>query len=236
MTPTGTLSVTVAARADTDELADLIADAFFPLDPSRWLIADPAARRRVMPAYFRLFVDYGMFKHAGSRRDALDGQPFGGGDVYKAVVDGRPVGAAIWLPVVPGIPELPTSYDSALEAATGEWVERFRDFDIALEAQHPDDHRTPAHAHLTMLAVDPAWQGRGVGGAMLRAHHAVLDRPRVPAYLEAADLRSRRLYERYGYRRLDEPISLPAGGPLMWPMWRDPPRQAAVAPTRCVAR
>jgi hypothetical protein len=43
-----------------------------------------------------------------------------------------------------------------------------------------------------------------------------------PAYLEAATVRTRRLYTRYGYVvRSDAPIQLPGDGPLMCAMWRE---------------
>jgi len=48
--------VVCARPADLEDLSDLIAAAFHDLAPSRWLIPDPAARRRVFPGYFRLIV------------------------------------------------------------------------------------------------------------------------------------------------------------------------------------
>lgn len=51
---------------------------------------------------------------------------------------------------------------------------------------------------------------------------AALDHEGIPAYLEAATKRTRRLYARHGYRlRPGAPIQLPGDGPLMWPMWRE---------------
>jgi len=40
-------SVVRASPADLEVLSDLIATAFHDLAPSRWLIADPAARRAI---------------------------------------------------------------------------------------------------------------------------------------------------------------------------------------------
>ena len=67
----------------------------------------------------------------------------------------------------------------------------------------------------------PGRQGQGTGTALLRSYHERLDRDAgAPAYLEAADLRTRRMYRRHGYTDLGPPIQLP-DGPLMYPMWRE---------------
>lgn len=75
------------------------------------------------------------------------------------------------------------------------------------------------HHHLAILAVRPDKQGQGTGTALLHAHHASLDTAGIPAYLEASDLRTRRLYLAHGYEDNGPPIHL-AGGGLMYPMWR----------------
>ena len=43
----------------------------------------------------------------------------------------------------------------------------------------------------------------------------------MPAYHEATSPRNRALYERHGYVNQGE-FQLPAGGPTLWRMWRDP--------------
>ncbi len=40
-----------ASGADAGVLSRLVAEAFADLAPSRWLIPDPAVRRRVFPGY-----------------------------------------------------------------------------------------------------------------------------------------------------------------------------------------
>jgi hypothetical protein len=49
----------------------------------------------------------------------------------------------------------------------------------------------------------------------------VLDDQGIPAYLEASDKRTRRLYLAYGYADHGSPIEL-ADGVQMYPMWREP--------------
>ena len=54
-------------------LSQVIADAFFPLAPCQWLIPDPAARRDILPGYFRMYVEHAMadgLVHTTPGRDA----------------------------------------------------------------------------------------------------------------------------------------------------------------------
>jgi GNAT superfamily N-acetyltransferase len=192
--------VVTAGSADIEVLSQVIAEAFFHLPPSRWLIADPAARRAVLPAFFAIHVEHALatgIVHTTPARTA----------------------AALWLPVSAAGPAPPAGYDARLAAATGRWHSQFTAFDATLDRHHPAG---TAHHHLALLAVHPHHQGQGTGSLLL-AHHAALDHERIPAYLEAATVRTRRLYTRYGYvLRSDAPIRLPGGGPPMWPMWREP--------------
>ena len=87
--------------------------------------------------------------------------------------------------------------------------------DAAFEAHHP----TEPHHYLAFLAVRPDKQNLGIGSALLARHHARIDAAGIPAYLEANDLRNRRLYMRHGYT-FDTTIWLPDNGPPVWPMWR----------------
>jgi GNAT superfamily N-acetyltransferase len=192
--------VVCAGPADLDVLSEVIAAAFHELAPSRWLIADPAARRAIFPGYFRLQVAYAMtvgLVHTTPGRDAV----------------------ALWLPAGPGVPGPLASCRQRLAAATAPWTGRFAVFDQALEAHHPAG---VPHQHLTILAVRPGRQGRGIGTALLTARHRDLDLDGTAAYLEASSPRARDLYLRHGYTaRPGSAFRLPEG-PLLWPMWRQP--------------
>ena len=188
-----------AEEADLDILSLIIAEAFFDLPPSRWLAADPAARRAIFPAYFRLYVEHALASglvHTTPDRGAV----------------------ALWLPAGPGAPGAPDGYSARLAALTGPLTRRFEAFDAALEAGHP---AAVPHQHLAILAVRPGRQGHGTGTALLAARHAVLDRDGTPAFLEASGPDSRRLYLRHGYTDFGPRIDLP-GGPALYPMWRQP--------------
>lgn len=191
------VQVVCAEAADVAVLSQVIADAFHDLPPSPWLIADTDARRAVFPAYFQLYVEHALaagLVHTTLSRTAV----------------------AMWIPVGKEPEEPPAGYDERLAAITGPWTERFVAFDEALDRAHPVGS---PHHHLAILAVRPDQQGRGIGSALLAAHHASLDGRGVPAYLEASSPRNRELYLRHGYTDRGGPIRLP-GGPALYPMWR----------------
>jgi len=196
---TMTAAIRMADHIDATAIADLIAAAFHPLDVAQWLIDDDHDRARIFPEYFRILVDH-----------ALDH------GVVHTTADRQ--AAALWLPTI-GAPAPPSDYDIRLAAAVGPYLQRFLALDTAFAQHHP----TPAHHHLALLAVHPDRQGGGLGSALLTHHQRRLDTEHMPAYLEASSARSRRLYLRHGYHDLlAGTLHLPAGGPLLWPMWRPP--------------
>jgi len=77
------------------------------------------------------------------------------------------------------------------------------------------------HFYLLALGVDPARQGRGVGSALMRPVLDQCDRDRIPAYLETARERNLPLYERHGFRVVEE-LALPGTSVHGWLMRRDP--------------
>jgi GNAT superfamily N-acetyltransferase len=190
--------VVFADDSSAGVLSQVIADAFFDLAVSRWLIPYPPARRRIFPGYFRLYVEHALADGLVCTTPARDA-------------------VALWLPAGEAAASPPGDYDERLAAVTGQWVDRFRLFDQTLEDRHPTGY---AHHHLAILAVRPDRQGHGTGRALLRAHHTGLDRDSIPAYLEASDLRSRRLYLAHGYTDCGAPLFLPEA--VMYPMVRPP--------------
>lgn len=108
------------------------------------------------------------------------------------------------------LPRLVEVFGCRLALAT--WTE------LRLERQHP---RSPKHWYLHYLAVEPQRQGRGLGAALLAPMLDLCDRERTPAYLEASTERNRALYERHGFA-LTDTFPMPAAGPPIRKMWRDP--------------
>lgn len=87
----------------------------------------------------------------------------------------------------------------------------------AIESEHP----TEPHWYLEILGTEPSAQGKGHGSALMAPVLERCDTEGVPAYLESSKERNVAYYERHGFRVTGE-ITLPDGGPTIYPMWREP--------------
>src|SRR5262249_27151065 len=123
-----TARIVRAGISDLDVLSQVIADAFHDLPQSRWLIPDPAARRKIFPSYVRLHVAHTL------------------ADGIVQTTTGR-TAVALWLSSDAG---QPVGYGERLAAVTGPWAYRFRAFDATLDQHNPVD---VAHHWLAILAV-----------------------------------------------------------------------------------
>jgi GNAT superfamily N-acetyltransferase len=202
--------VVAASAADAAVLSEVIAEAFFDLPPSRWLVPDRAARRRIWPGYFRIYVEHALAAGVVQTTPGRDA-------------------AALWLPVGQTAPAAPEGYAAALAEVAGPYLDRFTAFDAALDQRHPAGI---AYHYLAILAVRSDRQGQGTGTALLQAYHHHLDTEiGQPAYLEASSERTRRVYLHRGYTNYGPPIALP-GGPAMFPMRREPRSTVIAAAAR----
>lgn len=83
-----------------------------------------------------------------------------------------------------------------------------------IEKVHPHE----PHYYLQAVGTDPAKQGKGFGGIVIRRQLAVADANRMPAYLESSKERNIPIYQSLGFEVTGE-IRIP-GGPVLYPMWR----------------
>jgi len=187
----------VLGNAEAAIAADLIARSFYDLEQSCDLVPDPDRRLSVLRSYFYIHT-----QHAAR----------GAGKVL-ATVDGH--GVAVWFDRT-GKASEPANYAERLAEAVGEYLPRFQRLDHWLEELHPED----PHWHLAFLAVDPDYQDKGVGSALLNYFHAYLDGIGVAAYLEATSADNQRLYKRHDYLMMRPSlIELPGAAPFTR-LWR----------------
>jgi GNAT superfamily N-acetyltransferase len=139
------------------------------------------------------------------------------GAVEVACLDGAIVGAAVWYP--------PGGWTAAIQLRTalgfvrafGRRLGRASALATAMARAHP---RQP-HWYLYAIGVDPAHQGSGAGGRLLRSRLHRCDQSGEPAYLESSKLANVPLYQHFGFEPTGS-MELPEGAPVLTPMWRAP--------------
>jgi GNAT superfamily N-acetyltransferase len=123
--------------------------------------------------------------------------------------------AAMWLP--PGVqPDV-----EHLAAIT----ERYAPADRLPDMMAVFEQMDRFHPHdpcwfLPLIGVDPIFQGRGYGSALLRYALERCDRDGVPAYLESSNERNIPLYERHGFVAMG--VIQAGRSPKLVPMLRQP--------------
>jgi GNAT superfamily N-acetyltransferase len=196
-------TVRVATLDDSDLLGDVLADAFAEDPVFSWLIPpDAPDRENRLRAFFTCM----------SRTYLRLGKP-----CYVAT-DGS--AAALW--GSPGSWALPMEdmgeEIEPLIAAFGDRIEMSVELQLQVEGLHPAD---PPHWYLAYLGARRANQGQGNGGRLMRAVLSTADTDGVPAYLESSNARNVPLYERHGFKVVEEFRALNDGPPI-YRMWRDP--------------
>lgn len=193
------MSIRLATRDDVDALAPVLARAFHANPAMSWAYANERTRPRWARRFFawqlgRLIPQDVTWTTAG--RD----------------------GAALW--ALPGRWRESAREMLRLAVATfpgyATRAPRILSGMAALETHHPEDD----HLYLSVLGVDPARQGQGLGSQLMRPGLDVCDRDGLPAYLETDIERNVAFYARHGFRVTGK-LRMP-GGPTLWLMWREP--------------
>lgn len=191
-----TTDVRSVTEAEQQAVVDVITLAFSSDPMARWALPQPATYMAVMPELVRAFGGNG-FPH---------------GTVHG--LDGG-FAAAMWLP--PGVHPDAERMMSLVETHVPERTlpEMMQVFE-QMDAYHPKE----PHWYLPLIGVDPAWQGRGFGSALLRHALERCDRDELPAYLESSNPRNISLYQRHGFEIIGN-IQV-GSSPSLVPMLRRP--------------
>lgn len=193
-----------ATAADADAAAATLARAFFDDPLICFLLPAEAARPAKMPRLFKLLFKLGL--------------PHGCCDVT-----GDLGAVALWRP--PGKWEIPfwqyiTNGREFLGVFGFSGARQVTHVMEIIEKRHPHE----PHWYLQAIGTDPAKQGKGYGGVVIRRQLAAADAARMPAYLESSKETNIPIYQSFGFEVTGE-IKLP-GGPTLWPMWRKAKAQA----------
>ena len=187
-----------ADERDRDQVVRILDEAFHNDPVSVWVFPEVAHRRAKHPELMGMFTE---IVFAEGRIDITE--------------DGT--ACALWLSV-PADAGHADDGPVQLREAVDPDNERVELIGRLTAGIHPAGR---AHEYLWMIGVAPERQGEGLGTALVRSVLDRCDREGLPAYLEASNAHSRRLYERLGFDLTGRPLDLP-DGPRMWPMWREP--------------
>ena len=197
------IDVVPAQRRDVRQMSGVLARAFYDDPVMTWMLPDDSARERSLG---RMFAT--MIRHHFLRADGVE---VAGG--------GRIGAAALWSP--PGRWKQSRLQEMLMMPgfirAFGTNVSRGQQVADLMKERHPEE----PHWYLAVIGSDPTVRGTGFGQALMRSRLDRCDAEYAPAYLESSNPDNIPYYQRFGFEVSGE-ITLPDGGPSMWPMWRDP--------------
>ncbi|MGH3636353.1 MAG: GNAT family N-acetyltransferase [Mycobacterium sp.] len=199
-----TVEARPARKADIRALSQTLGGAFYDDPVTMWILPDDKSRAVRLP---RLFGAQTRHHHLA-----------GGG--VEVACDGAAIGAAaLWDPPnrwqqsrraqLAMLPSLIHTF-GVRPAAAREVVE-------VMKRHHPEE----PHWYLAVIGTDISVRGHGFGQALMRSRLDRCDAEHCPAYLESSKPENVPYYERFGFTVTGE-ITLPGGGPSLWPMWRAP--------------
>ena len=200
------LEVTVrsATAADVKPLAAVMARAFDDDPPFVWMLPRPQTRQARARVIFATVLRTEALRH---------------GAVEVACAGNAIVAGAIWLPPGHWAPTVSEQLRSLPGFARA--LGRRFGYGTALTQSMTRAHPHEPHWYLYAIGVDPARQGGGIAGTLLRSRLRRCDQSREPAYLESTKLATVPLYRHFGFQPTGT-LALPDGAPVLTAMWREP--------------
>ena len=171
----GALQV-VAVRETEQRIAlDTLVVAFSADPVERWLYPEAYQYLTHFPAFL----------------SAFGGKAFAEESVWRL---GAYSGVALWLP-----PHVDLDGDGIVAVLTDTVAPEKHEDTFAVLGQMDDAHPKFPHWYLPWFGVDPAVQGRGLGGALMKHCLRVVDEDHLPAYLDFPNPRNISFYQRHGF-------------------------------------
>ena len=188
-----------------DEAAAALSAAFMNDPLQSYTFPDPDERQRLSPPHFGALLRYGLLA----------------GQVLVSADPGG--GASVWMP-----PDAQPTDEMFVESGLsrlGELIgeDAARRFGTVIDFVEPF-HKAALpepHWYAMVVGVAPAFQGQGLGRALLQP---MLDRAEtdgLPCYLETTQPKNVTFYQRLGFRVLREEVE-PTSGLRIWTFRRDP--------------
>jgi GNAT superfamily N-acetyltransferase len=165
---------------DKERALDILVLAFSADPVERWMYPEARQYLTYFPAFLAAF---------GGR--AFDEETVWNLGDFSAV--------ALWLP-----PGTDADGDAIVAVLTDSVAPAQHADTFSVLGQMDEAHPRFPHWYLPWLGVDPALQGQGLGGELIKHCLRIVDRDHLPAYLETPNPRTIPFYERYGFELTGE--------------------------------
>jgi ribosomal protein S18 acetylase RimI-like enzyme len=183
-TPERSSDVRPATAADADRLAVALADAFSEDPVWSWLLPRERTRRRRLTLFFgQELRDVVLPRGTAWTADSLQG-------------------GCLALP--PGAWRVPPRTLLRGAATSARVLGRRLPVALGLLTRMEMRHLREPHHYIAYVGVEAAAQGQGLGTRLMGPTLEECDRSGLPAYLEATSDRNQALYERLGFRVMEE--------------------------------
>jgi ribosomal protein S18 acetylase RimI-like enzyme len=187
---------------DADRLVSSLVRAFDGDPIVNWIVRQDGKRPQAFDLYFRAALCTVVLPH---------------GEVF---VTDDCVGGALWLSSDKseiGLVQQVSLLPDLVRMVKLRGLKRVMGVIDAMNKAHPHE----VHYYLQFIGVDPDYQGKGLGSALMQPMLARCDREARGAYLEITQEENIAFYERFGFAVIGE-LDLGQGAPPAWRMWRDP--------------
>ena len=176
-------------ETEVKSAAEVLARAFQDEALYAHIIADAEERKRILPFLFQFRIRYGALY----------------GEVYA--VSPRLEGVAVWI----SSENVHMTRWRILRAggfylyhqAGRKVISRLNSIEDYVSAIRRRWIDSP-HWHLSPIAVDPCYQGKGYARRLLKAMFARLDKEKLPCFLETQSEKNVKIYQRYGFRVVEK--------------------------------
>ncbi|MGH8989862.1 MAG: GNAT family N-acetyltransferase [Acidimicrobiales bacterium] len=196
--------VRTAVARDLSAIREMLIRAFYDDPQFVWLMPSDRARAARLGRFFGTLLRF---------------EGFGLADIEVVESGDTITGAAVWFP--PGGWPPPASRQlRALPGYVHSFGRRVGAAGMLVNAA-ARVHPKTGYWYLACIGVEPATQGTGVGGALLRSRLACCDAQGASAFLESSKPSNVPLYSHFGFVA-GPPLRLPPGSPEITPMTRPP--------------
>jgi len=189
--------VRVAGNRDRSSIAATLARAFGEDPATSFIFPDPVRRARQLPKLFALLFDEDV---RGMRLVTAGGEA---ATLWRPPGGNRTSRLDLLREAIPLLRIFGTALGRALAVSD------------AIDLHLPDGE----YWYLHIAGCEPAQQGKGFGGAAVRAGLERIAGSGLPAYLETPLERNIGFYQGLGFEVTADWV-VPKGGPRFWSMWR----------------